>query len=469
MIARFLLSISRHPVGLVGVAVTTASAILILTLFSLQLLGMQGGPYVGILAYLILPLIFVAGLILIPIGLRLERQRAERAAAEGKEATGFPIIDLNRDRTRRALLVVLVMTVLNLVILALATYKGVHTLESTEFCGTACHSVMSPEYTAYQRSPHSRVGCVECHIGPGAGWFVKSKLSGAWQVVSATFDLYPRPIPTPVDNLRPSRETCEQCHWPAKFVGDRLKVIHKHETDEANTPLTTVLLMRVGGVRTTGSNGIHWHVDPSIAIRYRSDPSRETIYDVEMTDSEGNVKTFETEAEPEGELAEWRQMDCVDCHNRPTHVYRAPEVEVDLAMYTGRIAEDLPFLRREAVAALETEYAGHDEARAGIAGRIEAFYAESYPEIASERSAEIREAGTVLGELYASNVFPQMNVTWGTYPEHVGHERSPGCFRCHDEEHTTADGESISQDCDTCHSILAWDEEDPEVLAALGF
>jgi hypothetical protein len=468
MIAKFLLSVSRHPVGLVGVAVTTASAILILTLFVLQGFGMQGGPYVGILAYLLLPAIFVAGLLLIPIGLRLDRRRQARARAEGKEVAGFPIIDLNSDQTRRIFLVTLALTVLNIVILALATYEGVHVLESTEFCGTACHSVMAPEYTAYQRSPHSRVGCVECHIGPGADWFVKSKMSGAWQVVSATFDLYPRPIPTPVENLRPSRETCEQCHWPAKFVGDRLRVIEKHEEDEANTQLSTVLLMRVGGVRPTGSNGIHWHIDPSIAIRYRSDPTREVIHDVEMSLADGTVKSYAPADQPEGEMAEWRLMDCVDCHNRPTHVYRTPEREVDLALSHGRLPADLPYLRREAVAALSTEYPSHAEAHSGIAAQIQTFFSESYPEVAAQRQAEIAEAAKHLGDLYASNVFPQMKVTWGTYPDHIGHENSPGCFRCHDDEHETAEGETISQDCETCHFILAWDEEDPEVLATLG-
>src|SRR4029079_17698022 len=123
--------------------------------------------------------------------------------------------------------------------------------------------------------------CVDCHIGPGAGWFAKSKLSGTWQVAAVTFDLSPRPIPTPVHNLRPARETCEQCHWPAKFEGDRLKVKEAFDDDEANTPSKTVLLMRVGGRQGSASRVIHWPVDPGVQIRYLSDAKRETIYEVE--------------------------------------------------------------------------------------------------------------------------------------------------------------------------------------------
>jgi nitrate/TMAO reductase-like tetraheme cytochrome c subunit len=182
------------------------------------------------------------------------------------------VIDLNVGRTRTLLLLFMALTLVNVVILAVSTYKAVEVMDSTKFCGQACHSVMAPEFTTYQRSPHSRVACVECHIGPGAGWFVKSKLSGSWQLISVSLDLYPRPIPTPVHNLRPARDTCEQCHWPNKFVGDRLKVITRFRDDEANTPEKTVLLLRVGGMQGRESKGIHWHVDP--ACRSATRPTR---------------------------------------------------------------------------------------------------------------------------------------------------------------------------------------------------
>jgi len=464
-----LIAITRDPISLLGVAITTASALLIICLFTFELVGFLGNPYIGILAYLVLPAIFVFGLCLIPIGMVRERRRSRRAVARGEAAPRFPVVDLNISRTRTVVLTVLLLTMANLVILATVTFKGVEVMESSEFCGETCHMVMQPEYTAYQRSPHARVGCVDCHIGPGADWFVKSKLSGAWQVVSVALDLYPRPIPTPVHNLRPARETCEQCHWPTQFVGDRLKVITSHESDEQNTELKSVVLVRVGGMQGRESEGIHWHVDPGNQIRYRSDPTRETIYEVELTLPDGTVKLFEgPESAPDAEIHEdWRIMDCVDCHNRPTHIYRLPEREVDLAMESGELDRALPYLRRESLEALNVEYASHDEARTGIADSLVAFYRESYPEVSATKGESIEQASQTLGTIYASNIFPDMKVGWGTYPNHIGHMDFPGCFRCHDDEHRTVDGEYISQDCDTCHTVLAMEEEDPEVLEQL--
>ncbi|MDX1502123.1 MAG: NapC/NirT family cytochrome c [Thermoanaerobaculia bacterium] len=468
MMRSFLIAVTRNPLSLVGTLLTTFSVAIVGTLFLLELVGFHGGPYLGILAYLVFPLIAAAGLVLIPVGMRRDRKR--RARQPGR---GFPVIDLNNLRTRRIVILIFVLSIVNVMVFATTTYKGVHVMESNEFCGTACHSVMQPEYTAYQGSPHARVACVDCHIGSGADWWAKSKLGGAWQVVSVTFDLYPRPIETPVHDLRPARDTCEQCHWPTKFVGDNLVVIDRFESDEENTALKTVLNLHVGGQIGNGSHGIHWHVDPGVEIRYRSDRSRETIYDVELRLPDGTVKTYLSPEQGEqgwdeeaGEL-EWRLMDCVDCHNRPTHIYRLPEEEVDGALAAGSIDRELPFLRREALAALEAEYASHDEARAGIPARLEAFYRESYPELATERAAEIATAGREVAAMYTRNVFPSMKVGWGTYPDHIGHETSPGCYRCHNDEHESMDGDVISQDCDTCHAVLAWDEEDPEILAAL--
>ncbi len=453
-----------------GAALTTAAAFLILTLFGLELVGIEGGPYLGILTYLILPGLFVFGLLLIPIGGALARRRERHAEKKGESRPDFPVIDLNQGRIRRLILAFAGLTLVNLVILSVATYKGVEVMDSTEFCGRTCHSVMEPEYSAYQRSPHARVKCVSCHIGPGAGWFVKSKLSGSYQVISVAFDLYPRPIPSPVENLRPARETCEQCHWPTKFVGDRLKVKTHFKEDESNTPTKTVLLVRVGGLRGRAAQGIHWHVGTGIEIRYRADEKRETIHEVELHLPDGTVKAFRREAgkgAEEGKSEAWRVMDCVDCHNRPTHVYRTPQQEADLALEEERIDPSLPYIRREGVLALQESYASHEEARRGVRARIESFYAMNYPNLASSKRDAIETAAKVLGDLYCLNVFPAMNVQWGTYPNHIGHQDSPGCFRCHDDELKTTLGEAISQDCSTCHTLLAVEEESPEVLSQL--
>jgi hypothetical protein len=463
----FFIALTRNSISLIGSAVVTASAILIVTLFMLQLFGYRGGPYLGILAYLILPAIFLVGLLLIPAGIALQRRRDRAAEARGETPAAFPVLDFNDVTTRRRALVFTALTAVNIVILAVATYEGVGTMETTQFCGQACHSVMQPEYTAFQRSPHANVRCVDCHIGPGAGWFVKSKLSGSWQLISVNLNLYPRPIPTPVHNLRPARETCEQCHWPAKFVGDRLKVIHNYSDDEANTHLQTVLLMKVGGRSGSASQGIHWHVDPGVRIRYLADEKRETVYEVEMTAADGKVTRFVKDDPKPPAGAAWRVMDCVDCHNRPSHTFRAPDQEVDMAMRAGRIPTDLPFVHREAVRLLTAKYTSHEAAEKAFNDGLPAFYRKEFPQIAANRADAIRATAAVLGEVYSANVYPSMNIGWGTYPNHIGHERSPGCFRCHDEEHKAADGRAISQDCSTCHGLLAMQEENPEILSSL--
>ena len=464
MFRNFLASITRNALSLAGTALALASLILIISLFLIQRLGYEGGPYLGILTYLVLPAIFAVGLILIPIGAVLWRRKMRRMPG-GEGTPLLPVFDLNVPKTRRWLLIFLGATTVNIIILASATYKGVEIMESVEFCGLACHSVMEPEHTAHARSPHSRVACADCHIGPGADWFVKSKLDGAWQLVSVAFDLYPRPVPTPLHDLRPARDTCEQCHWPSKFVGDKLRVIKHYEDDEANTEKTTALLLKVGGQEATRSHGIHWHVDRDVAIRYRSDETREEIYEVELS-HEGEVVTYADRGAPEDE-GQWRDMDCVDCHNRPTHIYDSPGPAIDKAISAGLVDRALPFVKREGLRIIQGEYESHEAARTAISEQLTAFYTETYPEIAEANADSIAEAGQVLGDVYSVNVFPTMNVGWDTYPNHIGHQQSDGCFRCHKRGMRTADRQQLSTDCENCHVLLAEDEENPQILTTL--
>jgi hypothetical protein len=462
MIRNYFSVITRSVLSMAGTAIALVGFLLFVTLFLIQNLGFRGGPYLGIITYLLLPGVVVAGLVLVPVGMWRQKKKERVAEEHGVPAPALPIIDFNAARTRKALAVFGVMSLVGVVVLAVGTYKGVEYMESVEFCGTACHTVMQPEYTAHQRSPHQRVACADCHIGAGADWFVKSKLSGSWQLIAVAFNLYPTPIPTPVHNLRPARETCEQCHWPTKFTGDKLRVRVHYAEDEQNTELHTVLMLKVGGQHGRGASGIHWHVAPGIKVRFLSDASREKIYDVEMTGADGKVKLFKSEPAPKD--AEWRQMDCVDCHNRPTHIYRQPANEIDNSMDQGAIDKTLPFIKREGLRAVQVVYPSQDAARTGIAADIAAFYAKNYPDLAKSKAEVIAKTGKALGDVYCWNVFPQMKVTWDTYPNHLGHKQSPGCFRCHDKKHATEDGEKISKKCDTCHSLLAEEEQDPAIL-----
>jgi len=461
----FFASITHNAISLIGTALAVASLVLIASLFAMEQFGFEGGPYLGILTYLIIPAFFVVGLILIPVGAVVWRRKMRKLPG-GEGTPLFPVFDLNVAQTRHWLLVFVGATMVNIVILASATYKGVEVMESVEFCGLACHSVMEPEHTAHARSPHSRVACADCHIGPGADWFVKSKLDGAWQLISVALDLYPRPVPTPLHDLRPARDTCEQCHWPTKFVGDKLKVIKHYEEDEANTELTTALLLRVGGANGAQSSGIHWHVDPDVMVRYRSDETREEIYEVEFTDTDGEVTNYSDRRAPE-EGGVWRTMDCVDCHNRPSHIYAPANSEVDRAINEGLIDRSLPFVKREGLRLIDAEYTSHEQARAVIGEGLQTFYAENYPEVATERADAIGAAAAALGDVYSVNVFPSMQVWWDTYPNHIGHQQSPGCTRCHSRRLRTADRKQISNDCDNCHVLLADKEENPHILTLL--
>jgi len=255
-------------------------------------------------------------------------------------------------------------------------------------------------------------------------------------------------------------------------VGDLLKVNTHFEEDEANTKTETVLVLKVGGEEAGRAHGIHWHVDPDHVVRYRADESRQKMYEVEMTGPDGKTtRWMGPEADsPEAAEASWRTMDCVDCHNRPTHIYRMPAAELDTALSEGRIDLTLPFIRREGQKALEDEYPSHEAAREGIRKHIVGFYEATYPDVAHDRADVVEAAADALGDIYCWNVFPSMDITWGTYVNHIGHpdfSTEVGCFRCHGGEHTTADGEAIAMDCTTCHSLLAEREENPEILQTL--
>ena len=467
-----LVFLGSNPITLVGAVLTTSAALTMIGAFVIEATRARPlHPYAGIAFFIILPALFVLGLLLIPIGL-IRRRRQLRA--KGELPTEYPAVDLRQGALRRGLLMVGAMTLVNVALLSAATYQGVSYMDSTEFCGQSCHSVMAPEYAAFKNSVHSRVGCVECHIGPGAGWFVRSKLSGTRQLFAVALKTYSRPIPSPVKHLRPARETCEHCHWPQRFHGDKMLVRTKYSPDEQNTPLSTVIVLKIGGHGGTSGTGIHGrHLDNTERITYiATDDKRQVIPWVSYVADDGKTVEYvstESKATPQ-DLAkgERRKMDCMDCHNRPSHTFELPERAVDEAMALGRISPKLPFVKKKAVELLRTEYPDQAAASRRIAEGFAEYYRTTYPDVYRKDRSLVEQAAQQVNAIYARNVFPQMNVGWGTYPNNIGHEDFVGCFRCHDEVHQAAGGQTITQSCDACHTILAQDEKDPKILADLG-
>ena len=453
---------ARNPISLAGIALTVVSLANILFLFLIDLVSARSSPYVGILGYMVMPAFLIVGLLLFAIGAWRERRR--KVSRESEEAR-YPRIDLNDPTQRSTLAFFGSFLVVFVTLSAVGSYKAYEFTDSVEFCGQLCHSVMNPEFTAYQLSPHARVACVECHVGAGATWYVKSKLSGARQVLAVAFNTYPRPIPTPVHNLRPAQETCEECHWPKKFYGAQLKVFTHYASDEKNTPRQVRMLIRTGGgdPATGAPEGIHWHMNISNEISYvAADDKHQVIPYIYVKDMQGRVTEYfakdSTLTKEQIARAEKRRMDCVDCHNRPTHIYVPPDLAVDQSITARRLDVSLPYLKQQAVATLTGKYDTTDGALRAIATDIHDFYASKYPELAKSKELEIRNAIAELQGIYRRTTFPEMKLNWQTHPNNIGHFYFNGCFRCHDGQHLSADGKIVSKDCNTCHTVLGQEE-----------
>src|SRR5271166_620007 len=460
----------KNPISLAGIALAVVAFANVLFLIFLDTFTHVSSPYVGILAYMVAPAFMVVGLVAIPVGMMVERRRRHHTVGD---VSKYGKLDLNNPAQRSAVAFVLSFVVIFAMMSAVGSYKAYEFTDSIQFCGQLCHSVMGPEFTAYQQSAHARVACVECHVGSGASWYVKSKLSGIRQVYYTAMGTFPRPIPTPVHNLRPAADTCEQCHWPKKFWGAQLKVFTHYGDDEQNTPRVLRMLIKTGGGDPNlgqAGGGIHWHMNIANKISYfATDEQRQTIPWVRVEDAQGQVTEYITKDKPptqaQIEQASKRRMDCIDCHNRPTHIYVAPDLSVDRAISGRSIDATLPFIKKEGVDVLVAEYKTTDEAKQAIADKVSKFYQEKYPQIASTKSDSVKGAITELQRIYSTTIFPDMRVNWRTHPNNIGHFYFPGCFRCHDGNHVSKDGKVISKDCNSCHTVLEQQESGTQVAA----
>ncbi len=451
----------HNPITYVGALVFSLGLFAFFFLLIFEFFSREPSAYGSLVTFIAVPAVMLGGLSLVPVGWLLARRRERRTGQEW--IPRFPILDLNDPHQRTFVGAILVGGVFLLFLSAFGSYQAFEATESVAFCGTLCHTVMEPEHTAYLQSPHARVRCVDCHVGEGAEWYVKSKMSGLYQVYSVLFDKYPRPIEVPIANLRPAQETCEQCHWPEKFFEAQERRQKHFLSDDENTPWEIDLLIKTGGggVGSGQAGGIHWHMNVQNKIEYiATDRKRQEIPWVRVTDRRsGQVTEYESTQKPlsseERAKAEIRVMDCMDCHNRPTHIYRAPANSINVALSMGRLDRTLPALKRRGMELLTEDYEDTDSAVTAIDAGLHEFYEEEYPEIARTRKTQIDQAVETLQQIYRSNFFPAMKVRWDAYPDNIGHMMFPGCFRCHDDEHESKDGKVVSKDCTLCHSIEA--------------
>ncbi len=467
-------SLYRHWMAALGGALMLAGLLAFVILFLIDATSDVDNPYRSIIGFIGAPIVGVTGLIIFLIAIRIQIVRARKAG----ERVRFRLnIEPSDPRYMRSLWLFLGLTAAFVVVFAYAGFRGYETTDSAQFCGEACHEVMGPQNVTYHNSPHARVPCVECHIGPGTGFWVRSKIDGIRQVVATATDSFERPIPTPVVSLRPAQETCEECHWPEQFFGQKLITHNYYRTDEASSPWTISLLLNIGGgnAQLGALEGIHFHMSIDNTIEYiATDDLRQNIPWFRITRADGTVSVYAEPGadypDPADDKTEVRSFDCIDCHNRPSHDYTPPAVSVNLALATGGLSQDLPFIRKVGVDLLNAEYATTEEANAAIPSGLQAFYASEYSGDAAELATKIAQAEATLLDIYNNNFFPEMKTDYRARTNNLSHFVNDGCFRCHGGEQVNESGESVTAGCDSCHVIVAQGPTDvlPDLESSVG-
>jgi hypothetical protein len=448
-----------------GLVMVGALAVIVFAVLS-QLTVDEPSPYAGIFTYLIFPAVLVVGLLLFLWGMRRESKRRRR---EGGGAKPYPVINFNRPEHRRLLGYLTGAGILAFGGTGTATYNAYHYTSSTEFCGTVCHTPMGPEYTAYLDSPHAHVDCVDCHVGTGASFYVKSKINGAMQMIELFLDTYNRPIPIHTQDLRPAQDTCEKCHWSSKSWGSKLKQIPHFRYDEANTAEQISFTVFIGGGSETRGDtaGIHWHMAIDNEVTYAAlDTDLQKIPWTEVKYSDGTVRRYVSRSYKlsQEKLAtlETHRMDCIDCHNRPAHVFPVPDRAIDQALHRGSIDASIPWIKKATVDSINLHADDPNGSGDAVARDVKAHYQNELPEVWSKRQADIEAAAAFAARVWKRSAFPEMKLNWKTYPSNIGHRYWAGCFRCHDGKHESADGKVLEKTCDgLCHTAPARGKIEP--------
>lgn len=449
-------SLLRNYISFAGLTIIVAALTSFLLLVLLEFSGGYENPYSDLVTYILVPSVMGFGVFVALIGMLWERRR--RHGQRPDEIGRYPVLDFNDPKRRRNVITLMCIVFVFLFLTTFGSYRAFEYTESVTFCGQACHSVMKPEFIAYQASPHAKVRCVECHVGSGPGAYVEAKFNGMHQLYGVVTGHYKRPIETPVANMRGATETCEKCHWSEKYNGDQVKVFNHYEYDEKNSLNQTRMLIHVGGGSAEAGpvGGIHWHMNVANQIDFiASDRQRQVIPWVRMKDKDGNVVEYRTAdykaTGAEVESSAKRRMDCIDCHSRPAHQYLTPNQTVDRSFDAGRLDLNMPYLKLKAVELLSQTYENNDQAMAAIASGIADYYHANYPQIPE---AAVQAAIAELQRSYQTYFFPEMKTDWKASPNNIGHYNAQGCFRCHDGQHFASNGRVIRNDCNVCHATL---------------
>lgn len=452
-------SLLRNFISFIGIFIVAAALTSFVLLLLIELFVHTQNPYSDLVTFILVPSIMIFGIFVAVVGALLERRRRRNLTHD--EIAAYPVIDLNDPRRRRMLLVKLCVAFAFLFMSAFGSYRAYEYTESVAFCGLACHSVMKPEYVAYQASPHANIRCVECHVGGGAEAYLRAKFTGVRQLYGVATGHYSRPINTPVHNMRSATETCQKCHWSEKYHGDKLKIFDYYAYDEQNTHNRTRMLIKVGGGNPNAGpvGGIHWHMNVANEVTFiAADERRQIIPWIQMKDANGRVIEYLAKdsqlSASEIQNAPKRTMDCIDCHNRPAHIYLSPNDAVDRSLDAGRLAVELPYIKARAVEVLVKPYQTNDEALATIDQSMTDYYKSTYPDLYANKREMIAAAVAETQSLYQTYFFPEMKTDWRAHPNNIGHHTALGCFRCHDGQHVSRDGQVIRNECAICHTTL---------------
>jgi nitrate/TMAO reductase-like tetraheme cytochrome c subunit len=462
----------RNPISLLGGMFISAGVGSLAFILMSQVFDVETNPYIGMFIFTALPAVLVLGLVLVPVGMLWEARRQAAAARRGVGAPPALQLDFGNPRHLRGILIFAMITAVIFGLMGATGYRTIEFMDSPAFCGRLCHTVMEPEYASYQRSAHAEVKCTACHIGPGASWYVKSKLGGMGQMVATLLDTFPRPVPAPVKNLRPARATCEGCHWREQAHGIFLRVYRSYLPDEKNSLHARALAFRVGtgGSLLEEAGGVHWHTSAKLYYR-TADEARQVVARVVVQKTDGAEEWVNPDIATDQPLQPERLMDCIDCHNRAAHKIPAPDQLIDDALTAGRLDVSLPYLKREALQLMgihdtvvtDPATAAAQWKQPGWFEQLRDFYRTNYPDVAAAKDASISAAIDELKRISTLVYYPDMNTSWLTYPDNRGHaqgglEVSTGCFRCHAKLVSVTSGKQLEggaggAGCLTCHGL----------------